>query len=336
LLPLRLAPQPDGIMDRECVPSEALVQRVNELYHDLTKDKYDYLHPEIFEKETQRWEISANRFLNTVRPLTLVDVGTGTGFVPLILARFLKRKDVFICSDISPGILNVARLRIEKQRLPCDFKFVRIEKNVPLRLPFESESADVVTINSVLHHVKNTEDFLGEVERILKPDGVLIIGHEPNRYFRECRTLWWNYLLILTFLKPYYLLTEIGLDEQKSTLLRLAERFVCFMNPERKVKVLEREKITAAINNVLLEEQLIKNRLTYREVTRVIDVKDRKGFAPDSLLPSFRVLHLETYNHISWISVSYSRNVIVKKYDRFLRRTYPMKGSTFFAVMGKT
>jgi len=70
--------------------SERIVQRVNELYHDIASKEYQSHRPEIFEHERQRWDHVAKRFLLTGKSLVAVDIGTGTGFVPLTIGHFLK------------------------------------------------------------------------------------------------------------------------------------------------------------------------------------------------------------------------------------------------------
>ena len=48
-----------------------------------------------------------------------------------------------------------------------------------MKLPFKSVSIDLITINSVLHHIKDTNFFLNELHRILKKNGILIASF-PN------------------------------------------------------------------------------------------------------------------------------------------------------------
>jgi len=294
---------------------EKLVLRVNELYHDFTSEQYQHSHPEIFEHEKERWERIAKQFLNLSRSTTIADIGTGTGFVPLQLAKFLRKEDTFICSDISKGILEVARQIIKKQNFQCKFKFVKIENQVPYRLPFETRSIDIVTMNSVLHHVRNTDAFLDEIDRILKPNGLLIIGHEPNNYFYATKLLWYIYFLFDHLPNP-----KLVVDK----LLRRSSTEKSFETSK---------EIVNKLNNILLREKLAKKPLSAKEVEKIVDIKSREGFTPDLLLPNYDLLHFETYNHMSRISVRHHNNLFIRKYDRLLRRVYPRSGATFFIVL---
>jgi methylase of polypeptide subunit release factors len=78
-----------------------LVNRVNEIYHDIEREAYLQKHPEIFVDEAKRWRRIAKRYLVKDCSITVLDIGTGIGFIPLTIAPFLKMEDTIICSDIS-------------------------------------------------------------------------------------------------------------------------------------------------------------------------------------------------------------------------------------------
>ena len=48
-------------------------------------------------------------------------------------------------------------------------------------LPFPGCSCDVVMVHAALHHLPDPVSVIQEMVRCLKPKGLLIIGHEPNR-----------------------------------------------------------------------------------------------------------------------------------------------------------
>lgn len=312
--------------------SEKLVQRVNELYHDLISERYHDCHPEIFEQEKDRWERIAEQYFDFADPVKIIDIGTGTGFVPLTIAQFLKQGDTFICSDISRNILDVANRKIGKQNFRCRFEFVKIESQLPFRLPFETESAEVLTVNSVLHHIENTSTFLGELDRILKPQGLLFIGHEPNKYFHENIFLKCNHFFINYILNPRLVVTQVS---AKLGVEKIARKIYYFINPMKGKIALEFGKITDKINESLLKENLINTPLLSEEITGITDIKDYEGFKPDLLLPHYKLLHLETYNHILGVSMEHADSFVIRRYDSFLRKKYPKEGATFFAVLKK-
>jgi SAM-dependent methyltransferase len=68
----------------------------------------------------------------------------------------------------------------------ADYRFVLGDSTDPVDLPFEAASFDAVTSIGVLEHVRETRgDELGslnEIRRVLRPGGVFVCYHFPNRY----------------------------------------------------------------------------------------------------------------------------------------------------------
>lgn len=60
-----------------------------------------------------------------------------------------------------------------------NFKFHTYEKDY--HLPFEDNTFDFITLIQVLHHIKEQEQILNEIKRVLKPRGLLFIReHDKN------------------------------------------------------------------------------------------------------------------------------------------------------------
>lgn len=62
----------------------------------------------------------------------------------------------------------------------CRDKISTISAEISKTLPFESNSFNVVTLLAVLEHLSYPEDILGEINRVLKPGGVLV-GTVPSK-----------------------------------------------------------------------------------------------------------------------------------------------------------
>lgn len=321
-----------GLQSGELYP-EPLVQRVNELYHDITANQYEGLHPEIFQQERERLYSIAERFLQFTYSVIILEIGTGTGFVPVTVGGLLRNSDTFICSDISAAILKVAEDNVRKQQFAATFKFVKIDSQTPFRLPFEQRSMDAVVMNAVLHHIRDTATFLHEVSRVLKPHGLLVISHEPNRYFRDNRFLWCNYVMMGLVTHPVLILHQVL--RKRPVLQATARRVYHCISPTAKERWLNKsQRVADRINAVLLAEQVISTPVPADEIERIVDVR-WEGFTPDVLLSGFRLLHLETYNHMLWVTIRHYNNGVIRTYDRILRRIYPKSGATFLAVFRK-
>jgi ubiquinone/menaquinone biosynthesis C-methylase UbiE len=97
---------------------------------------------------------------------TIVDVGTGTGFLSLYVARLGYR-----CYgvDMSEGMLAIARERADTAGM--NLKLVRA---VSEHLPFENESVDVVVNRWLLWTLLEPQLSLREWMRVLKRGGTLL------------------------------------------------------------------------------------------------------------------------------------------------------------------
>ena len=110
---------------------------------------------------------------NSVKPYVKVgasflDVGCGTGY------SLMKAHQDFDCIvqgiDPDPGAHGVGRFT---ENL---WKYRPIIQGNAESLPFEDDTFDIVYSSHVLEHVTNEDKALQEMRRVLKPDGVLIIG----------------------------------------------------------------------------------------------------------------------------------------------------------------
>src|SRR5215467_3581892 len=96
-----------------------------------------------------------------------VDLGCGPGGNLIISSEFRPRLTVGV--DVSPIALELARTRAGNA--------VLVQADLNATLPFSSRRCDVVTIFNVLYHewVVNEQSVLREVQRILRPQGLLLI-----------------------------------------------------------------------------------------------------------------------------------------------------------------
>jgi ubiquinone/menaquinone biosynthesis C-methylase UbiE len=102
------------------------------------------------------------------RPLTVLDLGCGTGVVIRQLMEILHPSSVLHGADISNGLLNEARKLAPDERIRWD--------HVPFgKLPYNDASFDAITMHTLLSHVPDPVAVLDESARILKPSGRLIV-----------------------------------------------------------------------------------------------------------------------------------------------------------------
>jgi 2-polyprenyl-6-hydroxyphenyl methylase/3-demethylubiquinone-9 3-methyltransferase len=151
----------------------------NEYYHDLGEKWYEAQDNPIalLRAESRlRSPWIANRihefFSYQTRPVQILDVGCGAGFLSNALGR--EKFDV-TGLDLSLSSLNVAQSR----DLGGKVKYLQADA---YNMPFEDESFDVVTSTDFLEHVSEPKQVLKEVSRVLRPNGFFFY-HTFNRNF---------------------------------------------------------------------------------------------------------------------------------------------------------
>lgn len=127
-----------------------------------SKDKVEQYQQIIRDAE---WGSIAN---NIPRKSKFLDVGCGAGYSLMKASLDLNCEVEGI--DVDPGSHGVGRF------IKDMVKTVPIKKGYAENLPYENESFDVVYSSHVLEHVNNEAKSLAEMKRVLKKDGVLIIG----------------------------------------------------------------------------------------------------------------------------------------------------------------
>jgi SAM-dependent methyltransferase len=316
------------------LPRASLVLRLNEIWHDLEQGAYDDKHPDILEDEIPRWRRAAADLLGGDRgPMAILDVGSGTGFVPLQLRDWLRPGDSMFCSDLSAGMLETCRKALEAARFPARLGLLKLDG---ARLALPDAAVDAVTVNAVLHHVPDPAGLCREIDRVLKPGGRVIIGHEPNRAYYEAPALLRWYWLLLPFadfkLFGYELMLRGGLFEP---LRRPLARWI----PELR----RHNALLDAVNARLLAEGAIDSPLPAARLSSLLDVNSPtaggthagRGFARADFaawLPGYGLLAFETYKHLGKLQ---PRSGWARRWEERLARRYPGSGTSLSATLRK-
>lgn len=116
-----------------------------------------------------KWPVLKNLFPD--KAARFLDFGCGKGIITEKI-RQLRPKYVIHGVDISPKALTIAKKRIKNGK----FKLV----NQSQHIPYPANSFDIVLASDVLEHIYDTETAFGELARVLKPGGTLIISVPYN------------------------------------------------------------------------------------------------------------------------------------------------------------
>jgi ubiquinone/menaquinone biosynthesis C-methylase UbiE len=144
-----------------------------------------------FAQIAEQWDtLRANMFSDAVRDAALAraalhpdavaaDIGAGTGFIAQGVAPLVAR--VYVV-DSSPEMLEVARRNLAA--------FPNVEYRVAdgAAIPLPDGSVDAVLANMYLHHMPDPAAAIGEMARVLKPGGRLVITDvdaHPYTWLRE-------------------------------------------------------------------------------------------------------------------------------------------------------
>lgn len=135
------------------------------------RQQYDHL-AAVYDQRWNNYVANTLSFLKNwtqISPLAVVlDVGCGTGeFERLMLSEHPTQQMVGV--DISEKMLLVAEQKCR------DYPNVSFHTASASRLPFTSNSFDVVVSASSFHYFDDPHAALAEMKRILKPDGRLVI-----------------------------------------------------------------------------------------------------------------------------------------------------------------
>jgi ubiquinone/menaquinone biosynthesis C-methylase UbiE len=124
-------------------------------------------------------EASIESFAGTGNPFSLgklksdervVDVGCGAGMDSFIAARMVRGEGFVIGVDMTPAMLNKARLAA------AGLDNVEFREGYAEALPVPDNWADVVISNGALNLMPDKAAVLHEMSRVLKPDGRLQIA----------------------------------------------------------------------------------------------------------------------------------------------------------------
>lgn len=128
----------------------------------------------------RRLESLIARF-GTVKDKKILDMGSGGGSSALVLMD-LGAASV---QGVEPNgeLVNIATVRAHDEGMSDHVSFTQIADTS--KLPFESNSFDIVTFNAVLEHIPPAmrTPILKEAWLCLKPGGLMVFTETPNRVF---------------------------------------------------------------------------------------------------------------------------------------------------------
>ena len=145
-------------------------QQVAAMFDDIAV-KYDFLNRFLSAGIDIGWRKKAIKQLASLQPKKILDVATGTADVAIMASGILKPEKI-IGIDISDGMLNVGRQKIHKAGLGNIIELLNGDSET---INFDDNSFDAVTVAFGVRNFQHLEKGLSEIQRVLKPDGKLVV-----------------------------------------------------------------------------------------------------------------------------------------------------------------
>jgi demethylmenaquinone methyltransferase/2-methoxy-6-polyprenyl-1,4-benzoquinol methylase len=145
-------------------------QQVAEMF-DRIAFRYDFLNRFLSGGIDVHWRKRAIRELLPYHPETILDVATGTADMAILMNRYFSGA-LITGIDISAGMLEIGRQKIARMKLDGH---ITLHSGDSEHIHFPDNSFDAVTVAFGIRNFENLEKGLGEMLRVLKPGGRLLV-----------------------------------------------------------------------------------------------------------------------------------------------------------------
>ncbi|MCW3079154.1 bifunctional demethylmenaquinone methyltransferase/2-methoxy-6-polyprenyl-1,4-benzoquinol methylase UbiE [Segetibacter sp.] len=145
-------------------------QQVAQMF-DKIAFRYDFLNRFLSAGIDVSWRKKAIKQLVPLHPQNILDVATGTADVAILAEKILHPAKI-TGIDISEGMLEIGRQKVEKLGLQSKIELLKGDSET---IAFPDNSFDAITVAFGVRNYQNLEKGLGEMLRVLKPGGKLVV-----------------------------------------------------------------------------------------------------------------------------------------------------------------
>ena len=144
-------------------------EEVAEMFNNISK-RYDFLNHFFSLGIDKIWRRKSIKILSEVNPKIILDIATGTGDFAIASLKLNPTEVVGV--DISQGMLDVGIAKMKKKRVD---HIIKMKLGDSEDLPFEDYYFDALTVGFGVRNYENLDKGLGEMLRVLKPEGKAVI-----------------------------------------------------------------------------------------------------------------------------------------------------------------
>ncbi|MDA8893468.1 bifunctional demethylmenaquinone methyltransferase/2-methoxy-6-polyprenyl-1,4-benzoquinol methylase UbiE [Flavobacteriaceae bacterium] len=148
--------------------------QVATMFNNISKN-YDGLNRVISFGIDISWRKKVVQIVSKNNPQQILDIATGTGDLALMMSTLTPEKIIGL--DISEGMLSVGKEKISKAQLNDKIEMVVGDSE---DIPYADNTFDAITVSFGVRNFANLDKGLGEIRRVLKPGGILVILETSN------------------------------------------------------------------------------------------------------------------------------------------------------------
>lgn len=144
-------------------------EQVTTMFNNIAH-RYDFLNELLSLGIHRLWRKKAISLLQSSAPKNILDVATGTGDFAIEAMSLSPQKVTGI--DVSEKMLEIGKEKIKLRNIKDKIELLKADSE---NIPFAENTFDAVTVGFGVRNFEDLEKGLGEMFRILKPGGTMVI-----------------------------------------------------------------------------------------------------------------------------------------------------------------